>query len=100
MAGVAGDLAIKFGFLAGVLDERTRRLVAAAEARALGFGGVTAVAQATGLSRGTVIRGIDELKAAPQTKGGQRIRRRGAGRKKTIDRDATLKRDLDRWWSR
>jgi DNA-binding phage protein len=52
----AEGLARKFDVLARVLDERTRRLVAAAEAEAIGFGGVTAVAQASGLSRGTVIR--------------------------------------------
>ena len=51
----AETLSRKFEALARVLDERTRRLVAAAEATALGFGGVTAVAQASGLSRGTVI---------------------------------------------
>jgi hypothetical protein len=88
-------LAHKFEVLGRVLDERTRRLVAAAEAEALGFGGVTAVAQASGLSRGTVIRGMAELKVAPKPARGQRIRRRGAGRKRTIDRDATLKRDLE-----
>ena len=88
-------LARKFEVLARVLDERTRRLVAAAEAEAIGFGGVTAVAQASGLSRGTVIRGMAELKVAPKPARGQRIRRRGAGRKRTIDQDATLKRDLE-----
>ena len=91
----AGGLAHKFEALARVLDERTRRLVAAAEAEALGFGGVTAVAQASGLSRGTVIRGMAELKTAPKPARGQRIRRKGAGRKRTVDRDATLKRDLE-----
>jgi hypothetical protein len=89
------SLARKFDLLAGVLDERMRRLVAAAEAEAIGFGGVTAVARASGLSRGTVIRGIAELKIAPKPERTQRIRRRGAGRKRTIDRDATLKRDLE-----
>ena len=88
-------LARKFEMLGRVLDERTRRLVAAAEAEALGFGGVTAVAQASGLSRGTVIRGIAELKVAPKPARGQRIRRTGAGRKRTVDQDATLKRDLE-----
>ncbi len=88
-------LASKFEVLARVLDERTWRLVAAAEAEAMGFGGVTAVARASGLSRGTVIRGMAELKVAPEPARGQRIRRRGAGRKRTIDRDATLKRDLE-----
>jgi hypothetical protein len=91
----AGGLAHKFDVLARVLDERTRRLVAAAEAEALGFGGVTAVAQASGLSRGTVIRGLAELKTAPKPARGQRIRRKGAGRKRTVDQDATLRRDLE-----
>ena len=91
----AEGLAHKFEVLARVLDERTRRLVAAAEAEALGFGGVTAVAQASGLSRGTVIRGIAELRTAPKSARGQRIRRKGAGRKRAVDQDATLKRDLE-----
>jgi hypothetical protein len=91
----AEGLARKFELLARVLDERTRRLVAAAEAQAIGFGGVTAVAQASGLSRGTVIRGMTELKTAPKPSRGQRIRQKGAGRKRTVDRDATLKRDLE-----
>jgi len=85
----------KFEVLAHVLDERTRRLVAAAEAQAIGFGGVTAVAQASGLSRGTVIRGMAEIKTAPKPARGQRIRRKGAGRKRTVDQDTTLKRDLE-----
>ena len=88
-------LARKFELLARVLDERSRRLVAAADAEALGFGGVTAVAQASGLSRGTVIRGMAEIKTAPKPVRGQRIRRRGAGRKRTVDQDATLRRDLE-----
>jgi hypothetical protein len=88
-------LARKFEVLARVLDERTRRLVAAAEAQALGFGGVTAVARASGLSRGTVMRGLAELKTAPKTARHHRIRRKGAGRKRTVDRDVTLKRDLE-----
>jgi transposase len=91
----ADALVRKFELLTPVLDERTRRLVAAAEARALGFGGVTAVAQASGLSRGTVIRGIAELKTAPKPIRGQRVRRKGAGRKRTVDQDTTLKRDLE-----
>jgi len=70
-------------------------LVAAAEAEAIGFDGVTAVAQASGLSRGTVIRGLAEIKTAPKPARGQRIRRKGAGRKRTVDQDATLKRDLE-----
>ena len=91
----AQALARKFEVLARVLDERTRRLVAAAEAEAMGFGGISAVAEASGLSRGTVIRGMVELKTATKPARGQRIRRKGAGRKRTVDQDATLKRDLE-----
>src|SRR5713101_2542275 len=91
----AAALANKFEVLARVLDERTRRLVAAAEAEAMGFGGISAVAEASGLSRGTVIRGMAEIKTAPQSARGQRIRRKGAGRKRAVDQDATLKRDLE-----
>jgi transposase len=91
-----GDtMARMFEVLARALDERTRRLVAAAEAQAIGFGGVTAVARASGLSRGTVIRGMGELQTAPRLARGQRIRRKGTGRKRTVDQDATLKRDLE-----
>jgi hypothetical protein len=95
MPDAEAGLARKFDLLAGVLDERMRRLVAAAEAEARGFGGVTAVARASGLSRGTVIRGLAELKVVPKPERGRRIRRKGAGRKRTIERDATLKRDLE-----
>jgi hypothetical protein len=88
-------LARVFESLTGVLDERTRRLVAAAEAAAIGFGGVSIVARASGLSRGTVMRGLAELKAAPKLPRTERIRREGAGRKRTTEWDLTLKRDLE-----
>jgi hypothetical protein len=90
----AKGLARKFETLARVLDERTRRLVVAAEAEAMGFGGVTAVAHASGLARGTVIRGM-ALRTAPKAVRGQRIRRKGAGRKRVVEQDTTLKRDLE-----
>ena len=91
----AEGLARKFEILARVLDERTRRLVAAAEAETHGFGGVTAVARAAGLSRGTVIRGLAELKSAPVLAPAPRCGEAGAGRKRTVECDATLARDLD-----
>jgi|SRR5215203_710989 len=87
----------RFELLDPHLDERTRRLAAAAEAEAIGFGGVARVARATGLSRLTVRRGIKELKAAPESRlEGRRIRRPGGGRKKTVDTDPTLKADLEK----
>ena len=51
----------KFSTLAPVLDERSRRQWAAAEALELAWGGVTSVAAATGLSRTTIAAGIGEL---------------------------------------
>lgn len=84
-----------FEALRPVLNERMRRLVAAAEAQALGHGGVTLVAEATGLARSTITEGIAEL-AAPSPEGGeQRLRRPGGGRKRLTDHDPTLLRDLE-----
>jgi DNA-binding phage protein len=81
--------------LAPVLDERARRLVAAAEARVLGWGGATAVSKATGVSRRAIREGMKEL-AEPRLVTGTRIRRKGGGRKKTVAKDPTLLRDLER----
>ncbi len=50
----------KFEVLAGELNERTRRLTAAAEAMALGWGGISAVARATGVSERAIRHGIKE----------------------------------------
>jgi hypothetical protein len=81
----------KFSTLAPVLDERSRRQWAAAEALELAWGGVTSVAAATGLSRTTIAAGIADLQrqadgAAPSPG----IRRPGGGRKHLIDTDLTL----------
>ncbi len=85
----------RFQLLAGELDERRRRLWAAAEARAIGWGGVAAVARATGISEGTIRRGIGELEAGETLEPG-RVRRPGGGRKSLVEKDATLLADLER----
>jgi len=86
----------RFARVAGRLDERARRLVAASEALALGWGGITAVSRATGLSRKAIRRGIADLQAAPPaTAGPGRVRRPGGGRKKTVEKDPTLRHDLE-----
>lgn len=59
----------KFATLDAVIDERMRRQWAAAEARAAGWGGVTAVSLATGLSRNTVDAGIREVRARAKQRG-------------------------------
>ena len=72
----------KFRLLGDLLDERGRRVWAAAEADSLPRGGVSLVAQATGLSRSTIHAGLRELKAGrvkPVTAG--RVRKAGGGRK-------------------
>lgn len=70
----------KFNALAGDLDERGRRRWAASEAMALGYGGITAVSKATGLSRHTIHKGIRELESDDPLPS-NRQRRRGGGRK-------------------
>lgn len=85
-----------FGLLQPVLDERTRRLLAAGIAEILGRGGVAVVASATGLARSTIGRGLAELPpAATPVAGAQRIRRPGGGRKALTGSDPTLLRDLE-----
>src|SRR5919206_1441937 len=78
-------LAEKFSLCWAHLNERQRRLVVAAEARALGPGGISLAAKASGLSRPTVIKGLEELDEAPLA--GDRGRRAGAGRKRTVELD-------------
>jgi hypothetical protein len=74
------------------LNERGRRLFAAAQAHALGYGGVAAVARATGIAPSTIGRGSKEIADGAVADG--RARRPGGGRKKLVDRDASLLNDL------
>ena len=77
-----GAIREKYRVVGDVLDERGRRVWAAAEARSLPFGGVSLVARATGLSRTTVHAGMRELKAGQRrTIGTGRSRKTGGGRK-------------------
>ena len=78
--------------MAPFLDERGRRLVAAAEAFAVGYGGIAAVAMATGIAPSTIGRGLKELAWEEPS---ERVRRPGAGRKTTVSKDPTLLRDLE-----
>ena len=82
----------RYGALRDQLDERGRRLHAAAEVRALGYGGLAAVARETGLSRGTIGRGLKDLDHAPLPRG--RVRRDGGGRHPLSITDPTLLEDL------
>jgi transposase len=87
----------KYEALSDRLNEATLRLWAAVEARALGRGGVTTVAKASGLSRTTIYAGLRELDARPraEAQGSDRIRARGGGRKRLINKAPGLLTDLD-----
>jgi hypothetical protein len=94
------DIQSRFRSLSAFLDERMRRLVAAAESDAIGYGGVSAVARATGVSRRAITEGLKELNQRKASRGIRpsqlRIRRKGAGRKRAVEKDPTLLEDLDR----
>jgi hypothetical protein len=87
-------LRAKHAALAPVFTERSRRLWAASEARALGRGGIGLVERATGISRSTIQRGLRELETDTVLPP-DRTRRPGGGRKAATVLDATLRRDLD-----
>jgi hypothetical protein len=81
-----------YGNLAPEMDERMRRQWAAAEARELGWGGVTRVAQASGLSRTTITAGLRELDLPASLRQAEaiRVRRPGGGRRPLSQTDREL----------
>jgi hypothetical protein len=86
-------IAEKYEALRDVMDERMRRLWAATEARALGYGGISTVSRAVGLTRPTITAGMKELGDARQLVSmapKNRVRRAGAGRPRLTDIDAGL----------
>jgi len=86
----------RYARVAGTLDERGRRAVAASEALAIGWGGISAVARATGLSRKVIQVGIKELSGTVPVAAAGRIRRPGGGRKTTAAKDPDVRADLER----
>jgi Rhodopirellula transposase DDE domain len=88
-------LAKRFSSIWPILDERTRRLVAANEAMNLGYGGISKVRRACGLSRKAIAKGIDEIQNAIHPPEGK-LRRPGAGRKSITEEDPSLLESLDR----
>lgn len=85
----------RFSRVRSLLNERQRRLWAAAEAEALGYGGVSTVARATGVSRRAIHAGLGELKAGRAAMEAERVRRPGAGRKALTAWQPRLKAALD-----
>jgi Rhodopirellula transposase DDE domain len=87
----------RYKLLSGQLDEKGRRLLAAAEAVTIGRGGIVLVAKATGMSPRSISAGIKQLQEKPgaPAKSSQRIRKPGGGRKKISAIDASLVKDLE-----
>src|SRR6266700_945070 len=85
----------RFIALEAVLDEKSRRLLAAAESKAWGRGGISAVSKTTGVSRQVIRQGLRELEQSPTHPAG-RIRRPGGGRKRARQKDPTLVSDLEK----
>jgi transposase len=88
------DLERKFASILPCLDERQRRLLLAAEARALGYGGITRVSRASGISRATIQAGLKQLDSPPARAG--RVRSVGGGRKKARDKAPAILDALER----
>ena len=85
----------RFTALEQVLDEKSRRLLVAAESKAWGRGGISVVSKATGVSRQVIRQGRKELEQSPPHAIG-RIRRPGGGRKKARQKDLSLVADLEK----
>ena len=88
----------KYDALSPFMDERIRRLWAATEAQAFGWGGITAVSAATGLSHPTITAGRAETKRRARGEvetPSMGLRRPGGGRKKLRQTDPTWQRDLE-----
>jgi Rhodopirellula transposase DDE domain len=93
MRAAEEDLTRLFSSLWPHFGERDRRLMAAACARAIGHGGVSAVSRSSGLSRPTITKAISELDQEPLATG--RVRKQGAGRKQVAESDPGLGAALD-----
>jgi hypothetical protein len=84
----------RFAALSQHLDERSRRVFAAAEAKAAGYGGIAAVWRATGIAPSTINRGLKEL-AEDVDPAPRQVRRPGGGRKSLVECDEQL---MERCW--
>lgn len=90
-------IAQRYALLEPFLNERQRRLWAAAEAVVLGYGGASVVSRVTPISRRAIARGHTELHEPPRGVAGppDRVRQKGGGRKHAVVKDATLLQDLE-----
>ena len=87
-------LRIRYEAVRSSLDERGRRLSAAAEAKAAGYGGIAAASRVTKLARSTIGRGLKDLQDPGSL--GRKVRRKGGGSPRLATKDPTLLADLER----
>jgi len=97
---MAPVVAEKFSRLQSMMNEKLKRRWAACEAMAIGRGGISVVSRATGISRATIHKGVQEIEEgfpdlADEIMGG-RIRRPGGGRRRLAEHDAALESDLQK----
>jgi hypothetical protein len=85
---------VKFRALATRLDEHTRRVWAATEASSIGYGGISLVARATGISRRAILVGLREIEDGDFPPEG-RVRRTGGGRKSAVHHQPDLPERLE-----
>jgi len=84
----------KYDLLKPFLDEKSKRLFAAAEALSIGTGNISIVSRATGISENTIKKGCNELESG-KSLSDDKIRAPGGGRKKSVEKDPTLLSDLE-----
>ena len=82
----------RYNNLAATFNERSKRLWAGNESLSIGYGGIEIVSTATGLSRSTVIKGMNEITNKRELK--DRIRDHGGGRKKEVDKNPGIREEL------
>ncbi len=92
--GSDAGLRAKHALLSRYLNERQRRLVAAADAQLLGHGGIATLSRITGLSRTTLHKGLQELEGSEVP--AERVRREGGGRKRKSEQDPAVVKELER----
>jgi hypothetical protein len=95
LSEISNSLRQKYANISPYLNEHSRRIWAASEAKAIGFGGRQIVHKATGLSCNTISKGLAELISPVSKPLNMRIRKAGGGRKSLMLKDLTLKSDIE-----
>jgi len=89
------NIKTRYNLAKNYLNEKTKRLWCATEAKILKHGGIAIVARATNVSRNTIVKGLKELENInSSTEAGTRIRKSGGGRKKIIDKNSSVEKEL------